>query len=163
MGSSNYLRKLEGRVPLSITRLLANIWPPFLAAGIRINEIANDFRYIRVSMSLSWYNTNYVGTHFGGSIYAMTDPFYMLMFIRLLGRDFIVWDKAALIEFRRPGRGVIYAEFSVSDEFVQKVRAEAIRNEKYVFDLPVLVKNSSNEVVAEIQKTIYVKYKKFNS
>jgi hypothetical protein len=86
-------------------------WPPFFGAGIRIREISDDFTYVRVEMKLRFWNRNYVGTHFGGSLYSMVDPFYMLMLIENLGRDYIVWDKSASIRFLKPGRGRVSAEF----------------------------------------------------
>ena len=159
MGSSNYIRRLSGVFKPRHMRFLANLWPPFLAAGIRIDDIANDYSFIRVSMGLKWYNRNYVGTHFGGSLYAMTDPFYMLMLIQLLGRDFIVWDKAAAIDFVKPGMGRVTAEFRLSEELVSSVRQRALKEPKLLFDLPVEIKNEKNEVVAKVQKTLYVRFK----
>ncbi len=86
-------------------RRLLNVYPPFLGAGIYIKRIAMDYREVDVEMKLRWYNRNYVSTHFGGSLYAMTDPFYMLMLINILGEGYAVWDKAAHIDFVSPGRG----------------------------------------------------------
>ena len=86
-------------------KLLLNIYPPYLGAGIRVVQISGDFREVIVAMKLRWYNRNYVGTHFGGSLSAMTDPFFMLMLLNILGNDYIVWDQAARIQFLRPGRG----------------------------------------------------------
>ncbi len=83
---------------------MGNIWPPYFGAGIRIEHVNEDFRYVRVALKRSWYNSNYVGTQFGGSMYSMTDPFFMLILINNLGKDYIVWDKAARIEFIKPGK-----------------------------------------------------------
>lgn len=82
-----------------LLRFAMNLYPPFLGAGIRVRHIAGDFREVRVRMGLNRLNRNYVGTQFGGSLYAMTDPFFMLMLMENLGRDYVVWDKAANIEF----------------------------------------------------------------
>lgn len=105
-------------------RLLFNIYPFYLGAGIRVAEIARDWRRVRVRMPLRWFNRNYVGTHFGGSLYAMTDPFLMIMAIRNLGRDFVVWDKAAAIEFVSPGRGTVMAEFRLDEADLERMRQE---------------------------------------
>ena len=84
-------------------RRAVNFWPPFLGAGIRVKHISPDMKFIEVQMKLRWWNANYVGTHFGGSLFAMTDAFYMLMLMANLGRDYIVWDKTASIRYRKPG------------------------------------------------------------
>ena len=98
-----------------------NIWPPFLAAGIHVRWGA-DMRSADVEMRMHFWNRNYVGTHYGGSLYSMTDPFYMLMLIENLGRDYIVWDKAATIRFRRPGTGTVRAEFRLTQEQLDEIR-----------------------------------------
>jgi len=94
-----------------LLRWAMNFYPPYLGAGVRIQHIAGDFREVRVKMGLGWYNRNYVGTQFGGSLYSMTDPFFMLMVMENLGSDYIVWDKAASIDFIAPGKGPVYADF----------------------------------------------------
>jgi len=75
-------------------------------------------RFAKVSLPLTYYNRNYVGTHFGGSLYSMCDPMYMLLLLNVLGREFIVWDKSTTIEYRKPGKGTVTAEFSIPDELV---------------------------------------------
>lgn len=96
-------------------RRFMNLWPPFLFSGVRVETIAADWRHARVRLKLAWYNRNYVRTHFGGSLFAMTDPFWMLMVLHHLGRDHFVWDKAGEIEFVKPGRGVVQASFVLED------------------------------------------------
>jgi hypothetical protein len=83
---------------------LINFYGPFVGAGVKLEKMSKDFRHARVSMKLTFYNRNYMGTQFGGSLYAMVDPWYMLMLIKNLGAEFIVWDKAATINFRKPGQ-----------------------------------------------------------
>jgi hypothetical protein len=103
-------------------RMLMNIWPPFLGAGIRVRRLQPDWKEIDVEMKLRRWNSNYVGTHYGGSLYSMTDPFFMLMLIENLGREYIVWDKAATIRFRKPGKGKVSATFRLSDEHIEEIR-----------------------------------------
>ena len=98
-----------------------NLWPPFLFAGIRVLEISPDYRYARVRMRLRPWNRNFFGTHFGGSLFAMTDPFWVLLLFNQLGGDHVVWDQAGEIEFVAPGRGTVYAEFRLTDEHVEQV------------------------------------------
>ncbi|MHB1949602.1 MAG: DUF4442 domain-containing protein [Gammaproteobacteria bacterium] len=159
--AATYLRSFANKLPLNLMRIFINLWPPFLGTGIKITKIAPDFRLIEVSMKLHWYNKNYVGTHFGGSIYAMTDAFYMLMLMKNLGEDYIVWDKAAFIDFKKPGLGKLTATFVFTQEEIDAVRKQADANFHYIFDKPVDVIDSDGIVIASIIKTLYVRNKKF--
>lgn len=140
-------------------RRLLNWYRPYRGAAIKVTALSDDFTYARVEMRQRWYNTNYVGTHFGGSLYAMVDPMYMLLLMRQLGHDYIVWDKSAGIDFKRPGKGRVYAEFKVSAEQVAEIKAAADRGEKVLPEWPVEVLDEKGKVVAKIQKTLYVKKK----
>lgn len=133
-----------------------NFWPPFFAAGIHVKWGA-DLRSADVEMRLRFWNRNYVGTHYGGSLYSMTDPFYMLMLIEDLGPDFIVWDKAATIRFRKPGKGTVRAEFRLTPEMLHDIRANLKTAEKYEPVYKVEVKDAAGDVVAEVEKVIYIR------
>ena len=141
-----------------VLRQIMNFYPPFIGAGIRATKLSKDFRYAKIDMPLTWYNRNYVGSHFGGSLYSMTDPFYMLLLLNTLGKDFVVWDQAASIRYVAPGRGCVTAEFHLADSLIESLR-EMLPEEKRVFDLPVDVKDRSGNVVAQVTKTLYVKRK----
>lgn len=110
--------------PRGIRRLL-NVWPPFLGAGIRVLDIGRDWRSARVELRMHTLNRNYVGAHFGGSLFAMTDPFWMLLVLRSLGRDYLVWDRAGAIEFLKPGRGTVHAAFALDEAALDALRAAA--------------------------------------
>lgn len=154
-----YLKLIADKLPANIVRIFANLWLPYLGAGIKVKKVATDYRHIEVELKLHWYNRNYVGTQFGGSIYAMTDPFYMLMLLKNLGKDYIVWDKAAYIDFRKPGRGTIKATFDFSESEIQAIKTETDKLEKYVFERPVDVVDEEGEVIATVMKTLYVSKK----
>jgi len=111
-------------------------------------------------MKLSVLNRNIVGTHFGGSLYAMCDPWFMLILMHALGTDYVVWDKAASIQFLFPGRSKVYATFHIADERIQEIRSEADRNGKTEPSFEVDVVDEQNQVVAHIQKLLYVRKKK---
>jgi len=140
-------------------RRFIRLYPPYLGAGVRVTHIAADFRRIEVEMPLRFYNRNYVGTHFGGSLYSMVDPFYMLMLINILGPDYIVWDKAATIRFRKPGKGVMKATFELTKEKIAEIRAAADTQPKVEPQFQVLIKDKEGNVVAEVDKLLYVKKK----
>jgi len=138
--------------------LLLSLYPPYLGAGVRVRASA-DLRTFEVRMGLRFWNRNYVGTHFGGSLYAMCDPFFMLILIEHLGRDYVVWDKAATIRFRRPGKGRVRATFHIPEERVAEIRAAADRDGKVEPVFRVDVVNDQGEVVAEVEKLLYVRRK----
>ncbi len=140
-------------------RMLMNLWPPFLGAGIRVKRLQSDWKEIEVEMRLRRWNANYVGTHYGGSLYSMTDPFYMLMLIENLGRDYIVWDKAATIRFKRPGRGRVSAAFRLSDEQIENIREALKTEEKIDRTFTVEVRDESGAVIAEVHKQVQVRRK----
>ena len=137
-----------------------NFYPPYLSAAVRVTHVSPDFRHVEVEMPLRFYNRNYVGTHFGGSLYSMCDPFYMLMLINILGPDYIVWDKAATIRFKKPGKGVMKATFELTEEKISEIRAAAETQPKVEPFFQVLIKDTEGTVVAEVDKLLYVKKKK---
>ena len=138
---------------------MLNCWPPFLFTGIRVRAIADDFRYARVELGLHCYNRNYVGTQFGGSLFAMTDPFWMLLTMNALGPDYIVWDQAAAIEFLAPGRGKVSAEFRLDDAALQEIRDATTDGEKVLRWFEVEVRAADGTVVARVRKQLYVRRK----
>ena len=139
-----------------------NIWPPILGAGIRA-KWSVDHKAVDVEMKLRFWNRNYVGTHYGGSLYSMADPFYMLMLMENLGPDYIVWDKAASIRFRKPGKGRVKAEFRLTDAQLEEIREKLKTQEKYEPTFVVEVKDEAGDVVAEVQKVLYIRRKESSS
>lgn len=148
------------KIPKNLLLKAVNVWPPFLGAGIRLKVLSPDFKFARVEMKLTTLNTNYVGVHFGGSLYSMTDPWYMLMVMEILGREYVVWDKAARIQFKRPGKGLVSAEFRVSDGLIDEIKREVEGLGKTEKELVVEVKNSEGQIVALVDKTIWISKKK---
>ena len=140
-------------------RLLMNLWPPFIGAGIHVERLAPDYREAVVRMRLGMLNRNYMGTHFGGSLFAMTDPFFALLVMHNLGRDYVVWDKASSIDYKLPGRGTVRASFRITPEQVEDILQATAGGQKYEPTFAVDVVNRHGEVVATVEKTIYVRRK----
>lgn len=138
---------------------IMNLWPPYLGAGIRVRHLASDWRSAEVCMKLRWYNRNYVGTHFGGSLFSMVDPFYMLMLIHAMGRGYRVWDQRAAVEFVSPGRGVVTARFFIDDALLDRIRKKTAGGDKHFEKLPVDVTDEQGHTVARIVKTLYIRRK----
>mgnify|MGYP003393439259 CR=1 FL=1 len=122
--------------------------------------VAENFHEIRVKLPLNWRTRNYVGTIYGGSIYASIDPIYMLMLIRILGPEYIVWDKAAKIRFRKPGKTTLYADFNLSSDEIDEIKrlAETSKSVDRIYD--VELKDKGGVVHAEIEKTLYIAKKR---
>jgi Domain of unknown function (DUF4442) len=156
------LQLLAGTDRAHALRRWANLWPPFLGAGIRILRIAPDMKAVDVEMKLRWWNANYVGTHFGGSLFAITDAFYMLMLLHHLGDDYIIWDKSATIRYRKPGRGTVRAEFRLTDAQISDIREKANTLPKYEPVFPVEVKDEQGAVIAEVERLIYIRKKGYD-
>lgn len=138
----------------------ANFWPPFLFSGIKIEKQSPDFRHVVVRLKFRFYNANYVRTQFGGTIFMMTDPFYMIMLIKNLGRDYLVWDKAATIRYLKPGKTDLTAEFTLSDEEIEKIRAQVKENGRIDWTKQVEIKNAQHEVIATVDRTLNIRLKK---
>ncbi|APJ05205.1 DUF4442 domain-containing protein [Silvanigrella aquatica] len=134
-----------------------SLWPPYLGAGIKITNISKDFLMLDVAMNLKWYNRNFVGTHFGGSLFSMTDPFYMLMLIKSLGSEYIIWDKASKIEFIKPGKGTVKAHFEFTQDEIDEIRQHAESKKKYLFNKEVFIFDEQGDIIAKVEKTLYVK------
>jgi len=142
-----------------IFRFIMNSWPPYLGAGVRVEFIAPDWRTIRVAMKQHWYNSNYVRSHFGGSLFAMTDPFYMLMLLRNLGRDYIVWDAAAEIRFLHPGQGRVSALFQLDDARLVEISAKLAGKRRLLEKFSVDIVDAQGKIVATVVKTVYIRKK----
>ena len=140
-----------------LLRFGMNLWPPFLGAGIRVKRIAPDFREVLVEMRLGWFNRNYVGTHFGGSLYAMTDPFFTLMVIHNLPRDYLVWDKAAGVDFIAPGRGRVQARFVLTQQDIDAIVRMTAEGDKHLHLFKAEVLDAEGLVVARVEKIVYVR------
>ena len=136
-----------------------NLWPPFLLAGIHVTALSADGRYARVELRARPWNRNYVGTHFGGSLFAMTDPFWMLGLLHILGRDYYVWDRAGAIDFLKPGRGTVRTSFRIDDTLLDELRAEAANGDKVLRWFSNDVIDESGEVVAQVRKQVYLRLK----
>jgi acyl-coenzyme A thioesterase PaaI-like protein len=140
-------------------RFFMNLWPPFVGAGIHVTALAEDYREAIVELRPHWYNRNYFGDHFGGSLYAMTDPFYALMLIHILGNGYRVTHAAGSISYLAPARGVVSARFQITDEHVAAIKAAAESGEKHLPQFAVDIVDRDGEVVARATHTAYVRRK----
>ena len=151
--------KVLKRMP-QLAKFFINHYAPYRGANIRIDQFKLAEGYVKVRMPLTSSNRNIVGVHFGGSLYAMVDPFFMLILMHHLGRDYIVWDKAAKIEFISPGRGEVYAEFWITMAEINEIKRLAADNKPVFREYKVDVMGVNGERVAQVDKTLYIRRKK---
>ena len=142
--------------PRLLKRLL-NLYPPYLGAGVKVTHIREDWKELHVSMARRWYNRNAVGTHFGGSLYSMVDPHLMLLLMQLLGDAYRVWDKSARIEFIKASKSRVKAVISISDEVLEAIKRQTKDGDKYFADFMVELMDEEGNLVARVDKTIYIR------
>ena len=146
-------------IKANLLRRGMNLWPPFLGAGITVEKISKDFRHATVRLKHGILNRNVVGVHFGGSLFAMTDPFFMMMVSQNLGKGYVIWDQAAKIEFLKPGKGKVHASFEITQAQLDEIITAAEPGDKVLREFVVDVKDQEDDVVARITKTLYLRKK----
>lgn len=138
---------------------LWNFWPPFLFSGISAEKVSKDYRHIVSRLKLRFWNANFVGTQYGGSIFSLADPFYMIMLIKNLGPEYVVWDKSARINYLKPGKTDLSAEFKLSEEDLEGIRKAVAETGKIEWSRVIDIKNAQGEIVAQVEKIISIKKK----
>ena len=145
-------------MPLAFRHL--NLYRPFWGMGIRVEQSEQDLHTMKVRMGLHWYNRNAFGTHFGGSLYTMCDPFFALILVQTLGKGYVIWDKSACVQFLRPGRGEVCATFHVRPDEVEEIRRRADAGEVLEPQFGVDVIDDTGQAVAHVDKVLYVRKKR---
>lgn len=146
-----------------IFKHMINIYPPYVGAGIKVDEVNFDTGVIRITMGLNKLNQNIVGTQFGGSLYSMTDPFIMLLLMQKLGNEYVVWDKSASIDFIKAGKTAVTADIAISDEEVAMIKDLAKDGEPVFRDYTVEIKDKNGVIVAKVEKKLYIRLREFSS
>ncbi len=149
---------MDKRIFFKYPKLL-NFYPPYIGAGIRLKDLNESKNRFHIEMKLKWYNRNVYGTHFGGSLYAMCDPFFVFIIYHYFGEDYIIWDKKASINFKRPGRGTVHAIFEIPLKKLEEIKHEVDQEETRNFDFSSEVLDANNEIVALVSKTVYIRKK----
>lgn len=144
-----------------VLKLIFNTWPMYRSTGGRVLVCSEDYRYVKIKLPLTYRTRNYVGTLYGGHMYSCVDGIYMVQLINILGKDYVIWDKAATIRFRRPGNQTLYAEFKIEDEFLDTVKSELKEVGEKDFTLHVNLVDADGKVYAEVEKLLYFATKEF--
>jgi len=136
-----------------------NLYPPYLGMGVRVKSVRDDFTRFDVELRARWYNRNLFGTHFGGSLYAMSDPFFVFIITMNLGSGYIVWDKSAAIDFLKPAKGTILGVFEISKDRLEEIRTEVDALGKSTYHFEVDLVDEAGQAVARVRKEVYVRSK----
>lgn len=142
-----------------LAKFILNCWPPLLGAGIKLVELNDDFRFARVRLKLRFWNKNANHSQFGGSIFAMTDPFYPLLLMGILGKEYYIWDKLADIDFIKPGCSDLYADFVISEEKIMAILEATKGGQKTFPEFVVNIVDEQGVVVARVRRILYVRKK----
>lgn len=142
-------------------RILFNWFPSYRRCGGRVCFISDDMHEFHISVELGITTRNYVGSVFGGSLYAAIDPIYMFQLIKILGNDYVVWDKSATIKFIRPVKTTVYAKFELSKDLIGDIKAQVLEHGKYIIELPVELKDKDDIVYFTASKQIYIASKEY--
>ncbi|MBN1251828.1 MAG: YiiD C-terminal domain-containing protein [Bacteroidales bacterium] len=142
-------------------RIGLNFFPAYRGTGARAIFVSDDWKEVHIKLRLNWRTRNYVGTVFGGSMYSAVDPIYMIQLIKLLGENYIVWDKSAIIKFLKPVKKTVYAKFLIDDSVLDEIRKEVANQRKCDIEIPVEYVDNEGIVYAVISKILFIAEKDY--
>ena len=152
---------MKQKFKVAFTRFFVNVMPCIWGGGGRVIFTAEDYTRLTVRLKLRWRTRNIMGTIYGGSMYASTDPFYMLMLMEILGKNYVVWDKGCTIRFKRPAKETIYAHFNITPEMLTQVREQVEKDGETTVTWPLAYQNEAGVVFVEFDKVVYIAKKEF--
>ncbi|WP_338030614.1 DUF4442 domain-containing protein [Ferrimonas lipolytica] len=138
---------------------MLNLWPPLLFSGIKIEALSPDYRYCRVGLKLHWWNRNANRSHYGGSLFSMSDPIYAMMLMGNFGKGYRIWDKSADINFIKPGFGRVYCEFHLTDGQIEAINNATAFGEKHLPEFIIDVKDEQGELVSQLRRVLFIRKK----
>lgn len=144
-----------------LKRNLLNLFPAYRGTGARAVFLSRDFKEVQIRLPLYWHTRNYVGTIFGGSIYASADPIFMIQLIELLGKNYVVWDKSASIRFLRPGNKTLFAQFLVTDDLLNQIKTDVAHKQEIDLNMQVDFVDFEGKLYAQVSKVLYIADKSF--
>lgn len=134
-----------------------NFNPAYRKSTGLVYFVSNDLLTIKIKIPLSYKNSNYVGTMFGGAMSSATDPIYMIQLIQILGDDYVVWDKSASIQFKRPGNKTLFANFIITNKFLNQIKNDIKQYNEKDYSLKVnLTDRDGKTTYAEVERVIYI-------
>lgn len=138
-----------------------NLSPMYRRTTARVIHITDDMKKVRIKIPLSYKNKNYVGAIFGGSMFAATDPIYMIQLMQILGETYVVWDKAATINYKRPAKENLFCDFKFTDEEIEHIKKQVQETHEITIEKTTYLQNGDGQIFAEVIKTLYIAKKSF--
>jgi acyl-coenzyme A thioesterase PaaI-like protein len=139
-----------------VIRLGFNLHPAYRRTGGRVDYVSPDLTTIRVRLPLNRSTRNLVGTIFGGSLFAITDGPHPFLLIMALGSDYVIWDKSASIQYRRPGRTTLYGDCIITAEEIAEVKDILTRQPEVDRIYRVELKDESGVIHSLVERTVYI-------
>ena len=147
--------------PDQIFKFGFNISPMYRRSVGRVKFVSKDLRSVRVEIPINYKNRNYAGSIFGGSLFAATDPIYMIQLIQILGNDYVVWDKSAFIDYKKPARSRAYALFEFSTSEIEHIKEVTAKEGRYDIIKHLDITSAKGDVFAKLEKTIFISTKAY--
>lgn len=139
-----------------------NFSPMYRRSCGRLIYVSKDLKTLRIRLKYSYKNKNYVGSIFGGSLFSAVDPFPMVQLINIIYRDYVIWDKAAQIRFRRPAFEDLYADFTYTDSELEEIRKRVqTENVIEIIKSTPLTNKAGDTVFCTVDKTLYIADKQY--
>ncbi len=157
--ATNFLKKFMSTA--AIFKYGFNLSPMYRRTTARVIDITDDMKAVKIKVPLSYKNKNYVGAIFGGSMFAATDPIYMIQLMQILGEEYVVWDKAATIHYKRPAKEHLFCEFIFTNDELEAIKKQVKETHEMTIEKTTYLKNSSEQIFAEVIKTLYIAEKSF--
>lgn len=142
-------------------RTMMNWYPMYFGTGGKILFWSGDNAEVHLRLKLNVWTYNYVGTIFGGSMFAACDPFYMVMLLRTLGRDYVVWDKSASIRFRKPARKPLYTVLKLTPEVIDEIKKKTLEHGHCTQLFVIQWLDAAGALHAEVERHCYIAGKEF--
>ncbi|MEB0260760.1 MULTISPECIES: DUF4442 domain-containing protein [unclassified Mucilaginibacter] len=139
---------------------IMRLYPPLLFQRICVVGFDKGFKGVRVKVFKSLFNKNYNGSIFGGTIFAAADPFYPVLFDRILkapGSRFRIWSKSSRIDFLKPALSSLSFHIILTDADIEQALHALNTTGKYENAFPVEIYNTSNEVCAQLMNEVYIR------
>ncbi|MCH2195660.1 DUF4442 domain-containing protein [Kordia sp.] len=157
--ATNFLKKFMSTA--AIFKYGFNLSPMYRRTTARVIEISDDLKHVKIKVPLSYKNKNYVGAIFGGSMFSATDPIYMIQLVQILGENYVVWDKSATINYKRPAKEHLYCTFTFTDEEIVAIKKQVVETHEMTIKKTTYLTNTKEQVFAEVIKTLYIAEKAF--
>ena len=127
----------------------------------KLIDVSDDLHKVVITLRLNWKNKNYVGSIFGGSMLAATDPIYLIQLIQILGDNYVVWDKAVTARYKRPAKSRIYGTFLFSKKEIKDIKNKIAESHEIDITKTMNLIDEKQQIIATFSKTLYIADKQF--